>query len=302
MKGKINVRFYSLNKNKLKKSILHNFRIRKDLFNVNYSRSEENIYSHSPDEFKTIIEEAEHEHNQLCKNRTGRNLQKYRVNSIVEGVITFPRIYQTHYENGKFTKEQLLECFEEFKTIYERESNVTIKGFALHLSDESVFHFHWWATNYETKGERIGRHFNPKGWKSYSQQIGGESFKSIGLQRGTPKSHTRAKHTRAQEHYEQILDQSAKLEELLEEGLSIEEVGQLIKMTEKPLKTMLVYTHRAMQEGKEGKYIAKQQKRAMTKFQELFPNIETVSNFEDLLDYISETQKNFKTQNHKPRK
>lgn len=301
MKGKINVRFYSLNQSKLKKSIAHNFRLRRDLQNVNYDKSHENVYSHTAEEFRKVVEEVEHDHNELHKKRTGRNLRKDRINSLVEGVITFPRIYQTHYENGKFTKEQLLECFELFKAKYEEESNVSLKAYTLHTEEDTV-HFHFWATNYHVRGEKAGSHFNPAGWKAYLQDIGGYAFQSLGLKRGTPKKFTRAKHTRQQEHYEKILDQSAQLEELLEEGLSIEEVTELISKAQPPLKSMLTYVKRSMNSQKEAEYQLKQQERALNKFREVFPNVNTVSNFEDLLNYIQETQKNFNTQNHKPRR
>lgn len=286
MKGRINVRVKSISNEVLKRSLAHNYRTRKDLDNVNYEKSYLNTHTHTLKEAKRLLALYQLEHKDVYKETFGERLRPERVNSFLEGIVTFPRKYQQYYEEGKFSKEQLMSYFEEFKKQYEEQSNTQILFSNWHF-EESTFHCHFIATNFELKE---GRTFKAKGWKSYLQDIGGHAFSPIGLERGIKKEFTRAEHTLRSEHYQKILEQSNELEDILKEGITLEELEDLIKLTEKPLKTMLTYVKRSLQKEKEFDYQLKQQERALNKFSEIFPDVQSVESFNDLLDYIANHQ------------
>ena len=286
MKGKINVRVKSISNIVLRRTLAHNYRLRKDLNNVDYSKINEDYHSHTVDAAKQILARYQLEHRDLYKETFKERLRVERVNSFLEGVVTFPKKYQAYYEEGRITKKQLLAYFEIFKTKYQEESNTQILFSHWHFT-ETTFHCHFVATNFELKE---GRTFKKRGWKSYLQDIAGFAYSPIGLERGTPKQFTQHKHIKRDKHYEQILEQSQELERILNDGIGIDDIEKLIKLTVTPLKTMLTYVKRALVMEKELSYRLKQEERALNKFREVFPNVSNVNDLNTLLEHIAENQ------------
>lgn len=290
MEGRINVRMSSLNSNKIENSIKHDMRTRKDLQQVDYSKSDTNQYSHTPKQFREVYAAAKAEHKSLYKKVYGRNPQEGRVNALQEGIITFPAIYQSYYEEGKFSNDDLHRMFQKFVEKFEEESGLRVLSEFWHF-DEKTLHVHFHTTNYIVRGDDAGKPFNPKGWKSYLQDIGGYAFADIGLRRGNPKSSKGKDRSTTEEHRQELLSNADAIEQTLSNDFTMSDLEELIKVSVKPLKTMLTYMHRAMNREREAQYIIQQEERAMNKFKQVFPDVDTVEDFNDLLDYIKSKPK-----------
>ena len=286
MNGKINIRIQSISDVKMEKSISHDMRTRRDLENVDYAKSENNHYSTNPETMRHLYKAIRQKHEELHKINTGRKVRRDRTNSIQEGVITFPAIYQKHFEEGRFTSADLRKMFQKFKELFEEESGLSILSEFWHF-DEKTLHVHFHATNFSVKGENLGKVYNPKGWKSHLQDIGGSAFAEIGLRRGDSKKQTRERHVTQREHANALIKNADEVEEVLSKDFDEQDITKLIKESVKPLKTMLIYIKRAMKKEQEASRIIKNERLALAKFSELFPNVQGVDDLEDLVKHIA---------------
>lgn len=297
IKDKINVREEGLNSNRLLRSISHNFRVRNDLDNVDYSKTKDNYLSSDLESTRKEIERLKKEHKGLYLKEFGENLREARINSFKEIVISFPSHFRQEYDNKKITKEQLNDCVNIFIQEYEKATGLKVLNYSLH-TDELTPHYHLISTNFINNG----RTFKKKGYKSWLQDLGGFSFESMGLKRGIKKQFTKAEHKTSSQHYEEILRQGEKLEEYLsDESITLENIDSVISQAIPPFKTLLTYIKRSMNIEKEAGYILKQQERALNQFYAQFPKLKHIKNFEEMLKHIEINKDKFKTNKLAPK-
>ena len=287
-KNKINVREMKTNNSKITNSLIHNYRVRSNLNNVNYSQTKNNYNSSSLYETRTKMRLLKEEHKTLYKINNNQNLREDRVNTFKEIIITFPSRFQSELTSGKITKFQLLECIDIFKEKFETETQLKIITTSLHL-DEKTPHFHLISTNFLPNG----RIFKKKNYYQYLQNLGGFSFKSMGLERGTPKKYTKNIHKRSSKHYEDILNEGDRLEAIMKEGLTIDNISKVIEGSVLPYKTLLTYIKRGMKKEANANYIIQQNNRAFLKFKKLFSAMPQVKNFNEMIDYIEKNPRVF---------
>lgn len=290
MNNKINVRFKSLSTEKIKRLIVHNFRLRKDLKNVNYEKSKNNLQSLDLKETRAEINHHLAEHKKLYKKTFKERLRPERINSLREIVITFPKGFQKKIDSGEIQPLEIQKCVQLFIDKYEEQTGLKVLGYSGHF-DELTDHWHLLTTQYLSNG----RTYRAKGYGSYLQDLGGWAFSSVGLERGTPKKFTHAEHQGSRDHYEQLLKQSHNLDQLFEQNLiTAENIGTLIAEAVVPLKTLLTYVKRSLNTEKEAAYIIKQQDRALQKFHGLFPTLSSIKDFDQMLNYIAANKSSFK--------
>jgi len=297
MEGYINVREEPITEQELSRQIKHDYRLRKDLDNVDYSKNKFDIHGRKLADLNNTILAVEKKHNKLYKQKYKRSVDKTRTRSHKRGVITFPAKYQEYYEQGKFNDKELLNMLKDFTKEYEKLTGRQIYNYVLHSRSEKTLHFHYYATNYDKEGSSKRK----KGEGSQLQDIAGKSFQSIGLRRGEKKE-IPDKHKNSREHYNEILNQAYIVEEKLNsENLTAEEVQTMADYATKPLKTMLLYVKRALDLTADAKKIKTNQERAITKMREVFPEFEA-EHFEELVNFIVENQTQLKTKNFTPKR
>lgn len=299
MQGFINVREEPITDEELKNQIIHDYRLRKNLDNVDYSKNKYDIHGRSLEAMREIVKKIDAKHESLYKKNYKRSINRKRTRSHKRGVITFPAHYQAYYEQGKFSDDDLIKMFKAFAKAYEAKTGKTIYNYVLHSRSEKTLHFHYYATNFDKEGKTKIK----KGTGSALQDIAGECFSSIGLRRGIPKETTKAKHLSSREHYIEVLQQAEIIEKKLEaETITAEEVQHLADFATKPLKTMLIYVKRALDLTAEANKIKKNQERALNKMHEVLPQVNNIKDFEHLIDYIAANQQQLRTNNFKPTK
>lgn len=295
MQGYINVREEPANDKKTKKQLAHDFRTRRDLGNVDYSRTDKNIYSVDLKQLHKRIKLVNDTHDDIYMKQYGRKVQRDKTSSIRRGVVTFPREYQQHLEAGKFTTHDIIVMFEDFMQLYRAETGRGIFAYVLH-QDEGTFHLHYYATNYNIK---TGNSRNPKGQGSKLQDLGGAAFAPIGLERGRRKSETGAKHQSPREYQAKLQRHAEQVEEYLNtDGLTTAHVEELIKQAEKPLSTMLRYVLRGMNETATAESIQKNQRLAVEKISKSIPEA-NAENFNDVIEWITKNSNKIRTNDFK---
>ena len=298
MEGFINVREEPISEEELKRQIIHDYRLRSNLDNVDYSKINDNIFWKSANDLRGIISKVNQQHKNLYKKKYRRSIDPSRTRSHIRGVITFPAKYQKYYEQGKFDNKKLLEMFKDFIEKYKQLTGKTIYNFVLHAKDEKTLHFHFYATNFDEECRT-----RPKAGRGAAlQDIAGESFKPIGLRRGIPKASRGVDHKKSRDHYNEIMQQSEIIEERLKaDEITAEEVQDLADFATKPLKTMLIYIKRALDLTAEAEKIKKNQDRAMAKMKQALPQVKDLNDFDELINYITNNKQQLKTKNFTPK-
>ena len=294
-KDRINVREVGLNIAKKRRAITHNYRLRNDLKNVDYASLDDEYYSLSTKGTRTEMNEHLKRHRKLYKREFGEKLREDRINSFKELLITFPASFRHKYDDGEITKKQFLDCVKIFISEYEKQTKLKVISYQLHTAEKTP-HFHILSTQFLDNG----RTFKKKNYKSYLQELGGYAFSSMGLRRGNKKNVTKDTYKSSSKHYEEVLRQGDKLDEIMNNDLlSLENIDNVIKQAVKPFKTLLTYIKRSLKKEAEAEYVLKQHERALAQFHNQFPALSTIKTFDEMIHYLENNKTKFK--NIKPK-
>lgn len=198
MKNFVNVRVQSTNNLKISNRIKHNLRHIKSLntqivgknvlVGINSpitkeiptkTKSRYTYYKKMYDNDRTIHNER------YKKNNGGRNVRDL-ASSWGEGVITFSE--RIHQDLGKkYSQEELFELSREYIKKFENQFETKVKMVIFH-TDEKTPHFHFFFENYDETGKSIVWKNRDRKSLSKLQDIAGETFGKIGMNRGIKKS------------------------------------------------------------------------------------------------------------------
>ena len=218
----INVRFESMNNNKIINEIKHELRSVKisSVKNVNdnylfldgkitkFKMGDKNNKIISK-KFIDNIPNIENKHRKLLRKNFNQSLNKKRVNSLNSGVLTF---------SDNINNQDMDQVFDiGIKTINEicKKLDVKLYYITLHMDEKGLPHFHYLTDNFDSQGKTI----NPKRNKdmgSMLQDMGAKYFSELGFKRGISKSISGKKHLSIQE-YQDYQDTKKELQEMKEQ-------------------------------------------------------------------------------------
>jgi gas vesicle protein len=221
MKKKVQIRFQTTQKTT--QSINHDFRkskvsyLRDDMFHNQF----ENVYfSQDPNKIKLAAQKSFEEYNRIYKEKNGRNLQKGRQSDHLQSVVTLSPIINEWLESGIVTKQELDECFKKSIPLVLEKIHDIVDDDSIKLShavihyDEKTPHMHIGFSNHTKDGQAVFHLMRNSGRLSEFQDIVGDVFKQVGLERGDRKSQATHKGIR-QMHQEEIKQLKAELRETI---------------------------------------------------------------------------------------
>lgn len=214
-KKKVQVRFQTTSSTS--GTINHDFRLSK----VSYLRTEmyhnkfkNEYFQFEPNQLKKQATKSYQEYNILYKAKHKRNLQKHKQSDFLTGVITLSPIVNEWLENEVITKQELDKAFTDSIPLIEakihniaNDNSIKLSHFVIHY-DEKTPHMHFAFYNHTRNGEAVYNIMRNSGRLSEFQDIVGETFKEIGLERGERKS--TAKHMSVVKMHEEELKQLKK--------------------------------------------------------------------------------------------
>ena len=214
-KKKVQIRFQTSSSSS--GNINHDFRLSKVSYlrdNLYHNKFENNYFKFQPDELKKQANKSWKEYNEIFKENNKRNLRKGRQSDYLSGVITLSPIINEWLENGKVKKLDLDKAFEKSipliqKKIHEIVGDTSIKlsHYVIHY-DEKTPHLHFAFNNHTKNGKAVYHIMRNSKRLSEFQDIVGETFKSVGLERGDRKSED--KHMSVRQMHEEELKQLKK--------------------------------------------------------------------------------------------